>query len=69
MLDEKKESQNTDIFAFKFIAYTHNYNVSLKALLQQCISEPVFYGDYVYSSEKVKKRRQRTVIDTIKYHT
>ena len=28
------------------------YNVSLRKLLQQCISEPEFYGDLVYRIKK-----------------
>ena len=29
------------------------YNIGLKTLLQQCISEPIFYGDLVYKFKRV----------------
>ena len=32
------------------------YNVGLKALLQQCISEPVFYGEFVYKLKTIVKK-------------
>ena len=30
-----------------------NYNIGLKTLLQQGISEPIFYGDLVYKFERI----------------
>ena len=39
-----------------FIADTINYNVSLKKLLQQCISESEFYGDLVYRFRKIVEK-------------
>ena len=29
------------------------YNIGLKTLLQQCISEPIFYGDLVYKFKRI----------------
>ena len=29
------------------------YNIGLKTLLQQCISEPIFYGDSVYKFKRI----------------
>ena len=29
------------------------YNIGLKTLLQQCISEPMFYGDLVYKFKRI----------------
>ena len=42
------------------------YNIGLKALLQQVISEPVFYGDLVYKFKKnVEKSDFRNQIKKI----
>ena len=35
------------------VSWLKKYNVSLRKLLQQGISEPVFYGDLVYRIKKI----------------
>ena len=32
------------------------YNIGLKTLLQQCISEPIFYGDLVYKFKRIVEK-------------
>ena len=44
--------------AFSKFYYRHselivNYNICLKTLLQQGISDPVFYGDLVYKFKRI----------------
>ena len=34
-----------------------DYNIGLKPLLQQYISEPVFYGNLVYKSNRIVRKR------------
>ena len=48
------------IFRFFFSKFYHRqselivkYNIGLKTLLQQCISEPRFYGDLVYKFKRI----------------
>ena len=36
-----------------FESFDIKYNIELKTLLQQGISEPIFYGDLVYKSKRI----------------
>ena len=53
-----KQGRAIDIMNFvkQFLNSTFKiikYNVALKTLLQQCISEPVFYGDLFYKFKRI----------------
>ena len=38
-----------------------DYNVGLKTLLHQGLSEPEFYGDLIYKFKKKKKKKKKNV--------
>ena len=50
------------IYAFLIFIYQRNseliikYNIGLKTLLQQGISEPIFYGDLVYKFKRIVEK-------------
>ena len=41
------------IFYHRYSELIFNYNIGLKTLLQQVISEPIFYGDLVYKFKRI----------------
>ena len=38
---------------YSFVELIVEYNIGLKTLLQQGISEPIFYGDLVYKFKRI----------------
>ena len=61
-LTAKLSEQGYDIIKFEkhFFKFYHRhselivkYNIGLKTLLQQGISEPIFYGDLIYKFERI----------------